>query len=140
LWWIKPFRKMLGLIPIASDFGPRELIESLRAAGEAIREGHVVCIFAEGQITRTGELAEFHRGFERIMRNNDAPIVPVALAGVWGSIFSFQGGKFFWKWPKTVPYHVTIRYGKHLPPTASPGDVHGAVQELLIAKSGGLSH
>jgi acyl-[acyl-carrier-protein]-phospholipid O-acyltransferase/long-chain-fatty-acid--[acyl-carrier-protein] ligase len=58
LWWIKPFTKMLGLIPIASDQGPRELVQSLRAAGEVIRSGEVMCIFAEGKITRTGELDE----------------------------------------------------------------------------------
>ncbi len=134
LWWVRPFTKMLGLIPIASDLGPRELIESLHAAGQAVREHHVVCIFAEGQITRTGELAEFHRGFERIMRGTHAPIVPVALVGVWGSIFSFEGGKFFWKWPREFPYHVTIRYGEHLPPTATPEEVRGAVEALLSAR------
>jgi acyl-[acyl-carrier-protein]-phospholipid O-acyltransferase/long-chain-fatty-acid--[acyl-carrier-protein] ligase len=131
LWWIKPFTKMLGLIPIASDQGPRELIESLRAAAEAIHDGHVVCIFAEGKITRTGDLDEFQRGFERIMKGNDAPIVPVALVGVWGSIFSFENGKFFWKWPKKVPYHVTVRFGKNLPFTSSPQVVHDAVGTLL---------
>jgi acyl-[acyl-carrier-protein]-phospholipid O-acyltransferase / long-chain-fatty-acid--[acyl-carrier-protein] ligase len=131
LWWIKPFTKMLGLIPIASDQGPRELIESLRAAGDAIRAGHVVCIFAEGKITRTGNLDEFHRGFERIMKGNDAPIVPIALVGVWGSIFSFENGKFFWKWPKKIPYHVTIRFGKNLPSTSAPQEVHDAVKSLL---------
>jgi len=131
LWWIKPFTKMLGLIPIASDLGPRELIESLHVAADAIRDGHVVCIFAEGKITRTGELGEFHRGFERIMRGNDASIVPVALVGIWGSIFSFENGKFFWKWPKKIPYHVTVRFGKNLPSTATPQEVHQAVEILL---------
>ena len=131
LWWIKPFTKMLGLIPIASDLGPRELIHSLRAASDVIRGGEVMCIFAEGQITRTGELLEFHRGFERIMKNVDAPIVPIALAGVWGSIFSFEGGKFFWKWPKKFPYRVTVRYGLPLPPTATPDEVRAAVEKLL---------
>jgi len=131
LWWIRPFTRMLGLIPIASDQGPRELIHSLRTAGDVIRSGEVMCIFAEGQITRTGELLEFHRGFGRIMKDVDAPIVPVALAGVWGSIFSFEGGKFLWKWPKKFPYRVTVRYGRSLPPTAAPDEVRAAVERLL---------
>ncbi|HEY1662360.1 MAG TPA: MFS transporter [Verrucomicrobiae bacterium] len=139
LWWIKPFTKMLGLIPIASDLGPREMIESLRAAGDAIRSGRVVCIFAEGKITRTGDLDEFHRGFERIMRGNVAPIVPVALVGVWGSVFSFENGKFFWKWPKKIPYHVTIRFGKNLPATALPQEVHDTVKDLLNSGQSGNS-
>lgn len=129
--WVKPFSKMLGLIPIASDQSPREIIESLRVAGDAVRGGDVVCIFAEGHLTLTGELAEFHRGFERIIKNTDAPIVPVALVGIWGSIFSYEGGKFFWKWPKQFPYRVTVRYGKHLPPTATSEEVREAVKNLL---------
>ncbi|HXF09581.1 MAG TPA: MFS transporter, partial [Desulfuromonadaceae bacterium] len=134
LWWVKPFTKILGIIPIASDQGPREMIESMRVAGAAIREGDAVCIFAEGHLTRTGNLEEFHRGFERIMKGTDAPIVPIALVGVWGSIFSFEGGKFFWKWPKQFPYHVAVRYGKPLPPTATSDEVRVAVEKLLGLK------
>jgi acyl-[acyl-carrier-protein]-phospholipid O-acyltransferase / long-chain-fatty-acid--[acyl-carrier-protein] ligase len=131
LWWIKPFGGMLGLIPISSNLGPRELIESLRVAAETIRNGEVVCIFAEGQITRTGELNDFRRGFERIMKNQAAPIVPVALVGVWGSLFSFERGRIFWKWPRHFFYPVTVRFGKCLPPTAMPDEVHDAVEKLL---------
>ncbi|HUB86533.1 MAG TPA: MFS transporter [Verrucomicrobiae bacterium] len=131
LWWIKPFTKILGLIPIAAESGPRELLESLHVARDAVHNGQVVCIFAEGHLTLTGQLDEFHRGFERIMQNTNAPIVPVALVGVWGSIFSFEGGKFFWKWPKRFPYRVIVRYGKNLPPTATPDEVHAAVKELM---------
>ena len=133
LWWIKPFGGILGLIPIASNLGPRELIQSLHAASDAIRAGEVVCIFAEGQITRTGELNEFHRGYERIMKNVAAPIVPIALIGVWGSLFSFERGKIFWKWPRHIFYPVTVRFGKPLPPTATPDEVRATVEELIKA-------
>jgi acyl-[acyl-carrier-protein]-phospholipid O-acyltransferase / long-chain-fatty-acid--[acyl-carrier-protein] ligase len=135
LWWIKPFGGILGLIPIASDFGPRELLKSLQAASDNIRAGEVVCIFAEGKITRTGELDEFQRGSERIMKNVDAPIVPVALVGVWGSIFSFERGKFFWKWPRHIFYPVTVRFGNPLPSNATTEEIHAAVEKLLPVQS-----
>jgi acyl-[acyl-carrier-protein]-phospholipid O-acyltransferase/long-chain-fatty-acid--[acyl-carrier-protein] ligase len=129
---MKPFARILGVIPIASEQRPREMIQSLREASEAIKDGHVVCIFPEGQITRIGFMLPFQRGFERIMKDIDAPIIPIALDGVWGSIFSFEKGRFLWKFPRQVPYPVTVNFGKPLPPTATPFEVRQEVQELMV--------
>jgi acyl-[acyl-carrier-protein]-phospholipid O-acyltransferase/long-chain-fatty-acid--[acyl-carrier-protein] ligase len=129
---MKPFARILGVIPIASEQRPREMIQSLREATEAIKRGEVVCIFPEGQITRIGFMLPFQRGFERIMKDTDAPIIPIALDGVWGSIFSFEKGRFLWKFPRQVPYPVTVNFGKPLPPTATPFEVRQAVQELMV--------
>ncbi len=90
----------------------------------------MVCIFAEGQITRIGQLLPFRRGMERIMKGVDAPIVPVNLDGVWGSIFSFERGRFLWKMPRSIPYPVTVSFGKPMPPTSAPFEVREAVQQL----------
>lgn len=129
--WIKPFARMLGVIPISSEQRPREMIKSLQLASEAIKNGDVVCIFAEGQITRIGQMMPFRRGFERIMKDVDAPIIPVALDGVWGSLLSFERGKFLWKWPHRFPYPITVNYGKPMSHTATPFAVRQAVQELM---------
>ena len=128
--WIKPFARIMGVIPISSQQRPREMIKALQDASAAIKNGEVVCIFAEGQITRIGQMLPFRRGFERIMKDLDAPIIPVCLDGVWGSIFSFADGKFYWKLPRRIPYPVTVNYGKPLPPAATPLEVRQSVQEL----------
>ncbi len=132
LAWMKPFARILGVIPISSEQRPREMIHSLQTASDAIRAGEVACIFAEGQITRIGQLLPFRRGFERIMKDVDAPIIPVGLDGVWGSLFSFHKGRFLWKLPRRFPYPITVNYGQPLPPTATPFQVRSAVQELLV--------
>jgi acyl-[acyl-carrier-protein]-phospholipid O-acyltransferase / long-chain-fatty-acid--[acyl-carrier-protein] ligase len=54
----------------------------------------------------------------------------VALEGVWGSIFSFERGRFFWKMPEHIPYPVTVSFGTPMPPTATAQEVRGVVQDL----------
>lgn len=131
--WLNPFVRVARVIPIPPGIHPHAVTRALRRCGDAIRNGNVVCVFAEGGITRTGALQPFQRGFEKIMRGVDAPIVPVALTGVWGSIFSFAGGKFFRKWPRQLRRAVTVNFGRPLPPTATADEVQAAVEKLLTA-------
>ena len=116
-------------IPVGTS-GPRDAVESIRAARREIAAGHIVCIFAEGAITRTGNMLPFKRGMEKIVAGTDVPIVPVHLDRLWGSIFSFAGGKFFWKWPQRIPYPVTVSFGAPLPSDSSAQTVRQAIQEL----------
>ena len=127
---IKPFAKMMKAIPISSEQRPRDMIRSLHTATEALHNDEIVCIFAEGQITRTGQLLPFRRGLERIMKGVEVPIIPVNLDGVWGSIFSFERGRFLWKVPRRIPYPVTVSFGTPMPPTSTAIQVRSAVQEL----------
>jgi len=120
----------LGVIPISSDQGPREMIHSLREATQALQNGELVCIFPEGQMTRIGQMLPFRRGMERIMKGVDVPIIPVNLDGVWGSIFSFAGGRFLWKLPRHLPYPVRVTFGAPLASTATSQEARQAVQDL----------
>jgi acyl-[acyl-carrier-protein]-phospholipid O-acyltransferase/long-chain-fatty-acid--[acyl-carrier-protein] ligase len=61
-------------------------------------------------------LLRLQRGFEVIARQAEAPVVPVWLDQLWGSIFSFQGGKYFRKIPRRIPYPVTVAFGEPIPP------------------------
>ena len=128
--WVKPFAKIMRVIPVSSDQRPRELLQSLQTASDAIRAGEVVCIFAEGQITRIGQLLPFRRGMERIMKDVDAPVIPVALDGVLGGPLSFHRGKLIHLFTAHCPHRVTVSFGKALPATATPFAVREAVQEL----------
>ncbi len=122
--------KLLRCIPVASGDAPEVVQASLDAAGEQIEAGKLVCIFAEGAVTRTGTMLPFRSGYQRIVGGRDVPIVPVHLGGLWGSVFSHEGGRMLWKVPRTLPYPVTISIGDALPSSASPREVREAIREL----------
>ena len=119
---------MIGAIPIKPS--PKSTKQAIETAREAFKAGELVCIFPEGGISRSGQLQRFKPGVLEIQRDTGAPIIPVYLDELWGSIFSFRGGKFFWKWPSAHPRRVSIWFGK---PIAQPRDIHQvrqAVQDL----------
>ncbi|HET6371663.1 MAG TPA: MFS transporter, partial [Candidatus Polarisedimenticolia bacterium] len=124
------FFKLMGTIPVSEKDGRKGIAESLAAARERLVAGDLVCIFAEGSISRTGNLLRFRKGFEAIVKETGAPIIPIHLDGVWGSIFSYQGGRFLWKWPRRIPYPVTISIGAPMPASARAWQVRQAVMEL----------
>ncbi|MEX0703532.1 MAG: acyl-[ACP]--phospholipid O-acyltransferase [Planctomycetales bacterium] len=128
-WWLC---RMFGVIPIKAVGGPKALLRSLQVAREAVQAGELVCIFAEGRITRTGHLQPFQPGLLRIVKGTDAPVVPVYLDELWGSIFSYHGGRFFWKKPRRWPYPVSIHFGPALPRPVDAEEVRRAVQDLGV--------
>ncbi len=133
-WTKKPLIRHLlrwgKVIPIDATSGPRAIVKSLQAASEALSRGDLVCIFAEGRFTRTGFLLPFRRGFEEIAKRGNAPIIPVCLDELWGSIFSFYGDRCLWKWPRQLPYSVTVAFGKSMPAESNAEEVRLAVQQL----------
>jgi acyl-[acyl-carrier-protein]-phospholipid O-acyltransferase/long-chain-fatty-acid--[acyl-carrier-protein] ligase len=122
----------LRVIPISRTQGPKVLVQALRAASQALHDGHVVCIFAEGEVTRTGQMLPFRRGVERILKDAPpgTPVIPLHLDRVWGSLFSFRGHRFVWKRPRRFPYPVTVSIGRPLPAGASVFAIRQAVMEL----------
>ncbi len=80
------FMQLNRAIPIS---GRKELVNNaLNDITEGLKNGDVICIFPEGRLTYTGFMSHFRPGIEWIIRKSPAPIYPIILDGLWGSIFS----------------------------------------------------
>lgn len=101
-----------GVIPV----NPDKPLKGIRIAWKALKAGELVCVFPEGAISRTGQLMELREGFETIVRHAKVPVVPAAIDGLWGSIYSFAGNRYLWKSPRLMPTPVCVVFG---PPIAS---------------------
>jgi len=121
--------KILGTVPISRT----KAKEAIRSVAETLKHGHCVCLYPEGQITRTGFLNEITKGYELMARlGGNVMVQPVWIDGLWGSIFSFEGGRFFKKTPKAMPYNVSGWFGEPMPAKEANA---ARVREVLTALS-----
>jgi 1-acyl-sn-glycerol-3-phosphate acyltransferase len=103
-----------GMVPVPFS-GPKAQRAAIVAARETLDRGELLVIFPEGQLTRNGLLGPFYRGMEVILKGRgDVPVVPVALDNLWGSIWSFRGGKAFGKRPVGRRRVINVCYGTPL--------------------------
>ena len=122
--------RLAGCVPISHSSGPHEIADSLNEARKALVGGDIVCIFIEGEISRHGQMLRFRRGYEHIVKGLDVPVIPVHLDGVWGRMFSFEGGRALFKWPKRLGYPVTVSFGRPLPSDTTTSRIRFVMQEI----------
>ena len=110
--WVGKFAQIFDAVPVS----PKRAKEAIRLAAEEAAAGNVVCIFPEGQLSRSGATCEVKRGFEMIARKAKCPVVPVYTHGLWGTFTSFSGGRYFRKWPRRLGSGLAVSFGAALPP------------------------
>lgn len=128
-WWARWMVRLFNSVPISPD-STRTAIGQVAAA---LAEGHVVCVFPEGRLTRTGFMCELKRGYELMAKKGGALILPAYMDGVWGSIFSFERGRFIRKRPYRIPYRITVAFGSVLQPAEA--GVERLRTELLLGSA-----
>ncbi len=93
---LKHFFKQAKLIPIAGrNENGRIMEKAFDSISSELKEGEVVCIFPEGNVTKTGNIASFKPGIKQILEKEQAIVVPFVLRGLWGSYFSKKHDKKF---------------------------------------------
>ncbi|GAB2657425.1 MFS transporter [Vibrio panuliri] len=89
---IRGFLKRAGVIPISAT-RRGSIRRAFDEVEQALSEGHIVCIFPEGRLTADGEMNDFMRGMDIVLRRSPVPVIPMALKGLWGSYFSRYKGR-----------------------------------------------
>lgn len=111
---LRRFLKRAGVIPIsASNRG--SIRRAFNEVEQALAEGHIVCIFPEGRLTADGEMNEFMRGMDIILKRSPVPVIPMALKGLWGSYFSRYKGSACKGLPTRFWSKLEIEAGEPVP-------------------------
>jgi 1-acyl-sn-glycerol-3-phosphate acyltransferase len=111
-------------IPIAGAKEDAALMQ--RAFDEvdaALAAGELVGIFPEGGLTRDGDIAPFRPGVERILATRPVPVVPMALRGMWDSMFSRRDQRIGRaRLPRRFRARIGIVADAPLPPEAASAE------------------
>ena len=106
-----------GAIPIAPARENPEILEgAYDQVARYLEAGEVVGIFPEGRLTEDGEIGPFKTGIERIIQRTPAPVVPMALRGLWGSFFSRRHGPAMRHFPRRFWSRIELVVGEPVPP------------------------
>jgi acyl-[acyl-carrier-protein]-phospholipid O-acyltransferase/long-chain-fatty-acid--[acyl-carrier-protein] ligase len=130
--FLTPVFELLRTVPIDLS-RPRDAVATLVFCRNEVESGELAGIFPEGQITRTGQLMPFKRGYERIAEakgGKQYPIIPAWIDGLWGHPLSMKGGKLmgsFDKWPRP---RVTVHVGEPVYGPIPPEALRAKVMEL----------
>ncbi|USD64454.1 MFS transporter [Vibrio sp. SCSIO 43136] len=130
-----PIKRMIenaGVIPIDAK-NTRSVRRAFIAVEKALAAGDVVCIFPEGRLTSDGEMNDFMRGIELILRRSPVPVVPLALKGMWGSYFSRYKGSACKGLPDRFRAKVEIEAGE---PVCGHSANNQIMQEKVAALRG----
>jgi 1-acyl-sn-glycerol-3-phosphate acyltransferase len=125
------FFRTVRAIPIAqAKEDPKGLQKAYDDIAAALEAGDLVGLFPEGRLTPDGEMAAFRPGILQIVERTPVPVVPMALSGLWESLFARNpqrlrnAGKLLYR-------KISLAVGTPVAPAgATPEHLHSVVLQL----------
>ena len=127
-WYLKWFLDIVNVISISGSTS----LSALNDIKQSLNQGEVVCLFPEGTISRTGQLAEFHPAYELAAVNTNARILPFYIRGLWGSWFSRSSEKLKNLRSQGVKHDIIVAFGESLPIETKADELKKHVFDLSI--------
>ncbi|MFT5110933.1 MAG: 1-acyl-sn-glycerol-3-phosphate acyltransferase [Parasphingorhabdus sp.] len=124
--------RSVGAIPVTDPRIDRHKVhETYDRIAKVLENGELLCIFPEAGISRDGEIQKFKNGIEKIIKRTPAPVVPMAILGMWGSYFSRKSGSAMSGLPRRFFTKITILADSPVAPKqVTSADLQRKVQEL----------
>ena len=110
------FRGMKAIPVAPAKLEPEVYERAFQIVASELRDGNLVCIFPEGRLTSDGEIGEFRSGMMRILKETPVPVIPMALSGLWDSMFSRKYPSLWRRWPRRFWPKIALKVGAPIAP------------------------
>jgi 1-acyl-sn-glycerol-3-phosphate acyltransferase len=110
------FRGMKAIPVAPAKKDPVVYERAFEVVRQELADGQLVCIFPEGRLSPDGELGPFRAGMMRILEETPVPVIPMAVAGLWGSMFSRYEKTVLLRAPRKLFARIVLRVGAPLLP------------------------
>jgi 1-acyl-sn-glycerol-3-phosphate acyltransferase len=119
-------------IPIAgARENPALMQEAFEQIDAALADGQLVGIFPEGALTKDGQMAAFKSGVEKILERRPVPVVPMALRGMWASMWSHRDSRLHrMRLPRRFRARIEVVAGAPMPADSSAEQLEARVRAL----------
>jgi len=130
------FARGMKAIPVCSaKEDPQVMERAFETVARELRDGNLVCIFPEGKLTADGNMNIFRPGMTRIITETPVPVIPMALSGLWSSMFS-RAEKAIWRrLPRRLLSKITVSAGSPVAAELAAPDV---MREKVLALRGAI--
>jgi 1-acyl-sn-glycerol-3-phosphate acyltransferase len=129
------FRGMKAIPVAPAKQDPQVYARAFELVAQELQAGNLVCIFPEGRLTKDGQIGEFRTGMMRILKDTPVPVVPLALSGLWDSMFSRKYPAIWQRWPRRFWPKISLSIGTPIDATsAEPTMLRQRVAELRGAR------
>jgi 1-acyl-sn-glycerol-3-phosphate acyltransferase len=124
------FFRTARAIPIAPARESPELLErAYQRIGEELAAGELIGLFPEGRLTSDGNMTQFRGGVMRILKDRPVPVIPMALSGLWRSVFARNPDKL--RHARQLFPRIRFAVGEAFAAEqVTPEKLHAAVLEL----------
>jgi 1-acyl-sn-glycerol-3-phosphate acyltransferase len=124
------FFRTARAIPIApAREDPAVLEQAYQRIVQELDAGQLIGLFPEGRLTSDGDMSEFRGGVMRLLKERPVPVIPMALSGLWRSLFARNPDKL--RHARHLFPRVRFAVGEALgPEQVTPEKLHAAVLEL----------
>jgi 1-acyl-sn-glycerol-3-phosphate acyltransferase len=131
---VNQFARGMKAIPVCSAKEDRETMErAFATVASELRDGNLVCVFPEGKLTADGNMNIFRPGMTRIVTETPVSVVPMAISGLWTSMFT-RAEKIAWRrLPRKLFAKITVSAGPPVDPQLATPD---AMREKVRALRG----